>query len=76
MARRIEYDIAYGDLVKFAKAIPPVDIHAAGLEQLETFVRATKPKPKPVAEEKEQEENDGTVSEEEDKLDNTAEAIE
>lgn len=64
------------DLVKFAKAIPPVEKHAAGLEQLETFVRATKPKPKPVVEEEEQEENDGTASEEEDKLDNTAEAIE
>jgi len=65
------------DLVKFAKAIPPVEIHAAGLEQLETFVRATKPKPKPVEEEKEPEDTeDSTAPEEKDKLDNTAEALE
>ncbi|MEZ5040752.1 MAG: hypothetical protein R2828_12685 [Saprospiraceae bacterium] len=33
------------DLVKFAKAIPPVEVHAAGLDTLESFVLATKPKP-------------------------------
>lgn len=55
------------DLVKFAKAIPPVEVHAAGLDKLEAFVVQTKPKPKPV------EENEPTEEiEEEDK----SEAIE
>lgn len=31
------------DLVKFAKAIPPVEVHAAGLDKLENFVVETKP---------------------------------
>lgn len=54
------------DLVKFAKAIPPVEVHAAGLDTLETFVLATKPKPKPVVteedptEEQEEEGEDST----------------
>jgi len=39
------------DLVKFAKAIPPVEVHEAGLNKLEKFVLETKPKPKPVEEE-------------------------
>ena len=39
------------DLVKFAKAIPPIEVHAAGLDKLEAFVLQTKPKPKPVDEE-------------------------
>ena len=30
------------DLVKFAKAEPPVDIHAKMLEEAESFVRQTK----------------------------------
>ncbi len=44
------------DLVKFAKAIPPVEVHAAGLDKLETFVVQTKPQPKPVEEDEPTEE--------------------
>ena len=31
------------DLVKFAKAIPPIEVHAAGLDKLENFVVETQP---------------------------------
>ncbi len=55
------------DLVKFAKAIPPIEVHAAGLDKLEAFVLQTKPIPKPVEEDEQAEE-----TEEEDK----SEAIE
>lgn len=42
------------DLVKFAKAIPPVEVHAAGLDKLEAFVIQTKPKPEPEPAEEEE----------------------
>ena len=56
------------DLVKFAKAIPPIEVHAAGLDTLEAFVLETKPKPKPV-------EAETAVEEEQVEEENNTEAI-